>query len=154
TSDGLESFALPPRQAIDDAARDVHRLLTSRQPLRGETAAERSARVSRADAELRGRARALSDLVLGPIAARLDREWRGRRLAIVASGALEYVPFSALPVPGSGTSATARPLVVAHEIVTLPSASSLALLRRGPRPTPSKTIAVFADPVFAADDPR
>jgi CHAT domain-containing protein len=41
-------------------------------------------------------------------------------------------------------------------VVTLPSASSLALLRqeRSLRPAAQKTIAVFADPVFAADDPR
>ena len=48
------------------------------------------------------------------------------------------------------------PLVAAHEIVTLPSASSLALLRRegAQRPPARKTIAIFADPVFTADDPR
>ena len=79
----------------------------------------------------------LSDLVLGPIAGKARRtEWRGRRLAIVASGALEYVPFAALPLPARRLAQRqASPLVAAHEIVTLPSASSLALLRRRePRP--------------------
>ena len=38
--------------------------------------------------------------------------------------------------------------------MTLPSASSLALLRRMGPAAAKNTIAVFADPVFAADDPR
>jgi CHAT domain-containing protein len=49
-----------------------------------------------------------------------------------------------------------RPLIVKHEIVSLPSASTLAVLRRelaGRAPAP-KAIAVLADPVFGADDPR
>ncbi len=43
-----------------------------------------------------------------------------------------------------------------HEIVSLPSASTVAELRKqiaGRQPAP-KTIAVFADPVFQSDDPR
>jgi CHAT domain-containing protein len=95
--------------------------------------------------------------VLGPLAAKLAHDWRGRRLAIVAEGALQYVPFGALPLPGQPRDERlASPLVLTHEIVSLPSASILALLRdegshRGPAP---KMAAVLADPVFAADDPR
>jgi CHAT domain-containing protein len=47
-------------------------------------------------------------------------------------------------------------LIVEHEIVNLPSASTLALLRRdleGRKP-PTKTVAVLADPVFEATDGR
>ncbi len=48
------------------------------------------------------------------------------------------------------------PLVANHEIVTLPSASVLALLRQeaGTRATPPKQLAVLADPVFEVADPR
>jgi CHAT domain-containing protein/tetratricopeptide (TPR) repeat protein len=156
TNTGLESVALASRQVIENTARDVHRLLTSRQPVPGETVVERQARIKRADAELVARSRTLSDLVLGPISGKLAGEWRGRRLALVAGGALEYVPFAALPIPGRSSPAGDTPLVSAHEIVSLPSASSLALLRRDgtQRPSAAKTIAVFADPVFAVDDPR
>jgi CHAT domain-containing protein len=135
-------------------ARDVHRLLTSRQPIKGETVADRQARITRADAELAKRSRALSDLALGPVSGRLAREWRGRRLAIVASGALEYVPFAALPLPGESARQKNMMVMASHEVVTLPSASSLALLRKAARQAGAKTIAVFADPVFAPDDPR
>jgi CHAT domain-containing protein len=47
-------------------------------------------------------------------------------------------------------------LIAAHEIVVLPSASALAVLRdqtAGRQPAP-KMLAVFADPVFDAFDPR
>jgi CHAT domain-containing protein len=48
------------------------------------------------------------------------------------------------------------PLITEHEIVSLPSASTLAVLRRqlaGREPAP-KTLAVLADPVFDSDDDR
>ncbi len=48
------------------------------------------------------------------------------------------------------------PLIVQHEIVNLPSASSLAILReqvQGRTPAPKK-VAVIADPVFEENDPR
>jgi len=48
------------------------------------------------------------------------------------------------------------PLIAGHEIVSLPSASSLAALRRelaGRAPAP-KTVAVIADPVFEESDER
>jgi CHAT domain-containing protein len=156
TASGLETFALPSRQAIEDAARQVRDLLTARQPAAGETARTRQLRIARADVELAESSLALSELVLGPIAGKLAGDWRGRRLAIVATGALEYVPFAALPLPGRSIGNRRTPLIAAHEIVMLPSASSLAFLRRkdARRPAARETIAVFADPVFAADDPR
>jgi CHAT domain-containing protein len=51
---------------------------------------------------------------------------------------------------------TFTPLIVEHEIVHLPSASALAVLRRelaGRQPA-AKAVAVLADPVFSADDAR
>jgi CHAT domain-containing protein len=102
-------------------------------------------------------------MILLPAAARLGQ----RRLLIVADGALQYVPFAALPDPGDGGRqavgkntappvSNAQPLLAAHEIISLPSASTLAVLRqelRG-RPTAPKMLAIFADPVFANDDVR
>jgi hypothetical protein len=61
--------------------------------------------------------------LLGPVAGELKQ----KRLVIVAEGVLQYVPFSALPVE------SARPLIVDHEIVTLPSASVLAPVVSTPR---------------------
>jgi CHAT domain-containing protein len=84
-------------------------------------------------------------MVWKPIEARV----RGKRLLVVADGVLQYVPFAALP------SSAGEPLIVAHEIVYLPSASVLASIRRHSRPMPAKAAAaVFADPVFSTSDTR
>lgn len=73
-----------------------------------------------------------------------------KRLLIVADGALQYMPFGAL------STASGRPLALSHEVVSLPSASTLAVLRReaAARPPSSEQVAVIADPVFDATDPR
>jgi len=97
-------------------------------------------------------------MLLGPVASQLGR----KRLAIVADGALQYIPFAALPAPSPGTDegrssvTKPQPLFVEHEIVSLPSASTLATLRRetaGRKPA-AKSLAVLADPVFTDDDTR
>jgi CHAT domain-containing protein len=46
--------------------------------------------------------------------------------------------------------------LVNHEVVYLPSATTLQTIRNEAqnRPTPPKTIAILADPVFSTDDPR
>jgi len=87
-------------------------------------------------------------------------ELGSKRLVIVGDGALQYLPFGALPDPDArGTAvpdASRAPLIAAHEIVSLPSASVLAILRRelaGRQPA-AKSVAVLADPVFTRDDAR
>jgi CHAT domain-containing protein len=104
-------------------------------------------------------AAALSQMILGPAAEQLGT----KRLLVVADGILQYLPFGALPAPTteaggqrSGAQGGHIPLIVQHEIVSLPSASTLALLRReqsGRQPA-AKQVAVLADPVFDRNDPR
>ena len=67
----------------------------------------------------------LSEMVIGPVAQLLT----GKRLLIVSDGALQYIPFSALPMPGKVVLMRYR-LLSSHEIINLPSASVLAELRR------------------------
>jgi CHAT domain-containing protein len=113
-------------------------------------------------------------MVLKPVTGQLNR----KRLLIVSDGALQYIPFAALPLPGaegredqenlrpnistslrSSVSTSLRPfvpLIAEHEVVSLPSASALAVLRRelaGRQPAP-KRVAVLADPVFDRNDER
>jgi CHAT domain-containing protein len=154
----LTSHQLPNRAEIEAATRRVRDLLTAPQPQRGDTAAKYQARVRKAGADYWRQATTLSRMLLGPVASQLSR----KRLLIVADGALQYVPFGALPVPdpyapGRGRAGSAlTPLIVEHEIVHLPSASALAVLRRalaGRQPA-EKVVAVLADPVFSIDDPR
>jgi tetratricopeptide (TPR) repeat protein len=190
----IATYQLPKRAEIEAATRKVRELATAPQPRPGETGAERQARIRAARSNYWPSAAALSRILLGPAASQL----RGKRLLIVADGALQYLPFGALPVPVSGRvgeresgragerengrlagTTTVRqsgimnrrplphssalslfrsptPLMVEHEIVHLPSASTLAVMRRelaGRQPAP-KAVAVLADPVFSADDAR
>jgi CHAT domain-containing protein len=154
----IASYRLPKRSEIEAATRRAYELLTAPQPRPGESEAKLQARIKEANASYWPRAAALSQILLGPAASQLG----SKRLLIVADGALQYLPFGALPVPDPKASTSPRlefastPLMVEHEIVHLPSASALAALRRelaGRQPAP-KAVAVLADPVFSADDAR
>jgi CHAT domain-containing protein len=185
TPDAIISYALPPRAQIEKSARKIYEMLTARQPKKDLTEAEQLKRIAEADTKLQAETATLSRMLLGPISAQLRHEWKDKRLAVVASGALEYVPLAALPLPepeerrdgemertgrrgdgATGRNGKSRPvapsprrpvlLIADHEIVNLPSASTLAALRRetvGRQPAP-KTLAVIADPVFEPNDPR
>jgi len=146
----VRGFELPKKSEIETRALKLNHLLTSRNQLRqGEKETRRHLRFKQEDREFADEARTLSRTLLSPISSMLGT----KRLVIVADGALQIIPFAALPVPGESLD---RPLIVDHEIVNLPSASVLATLRTeidGRAPAP-KTLAVFADPVFTADDPR
>jgi CHAT domain-containing protein len=102
---------------------------------------------------------ALSQMILGPVAGQLGQ----KRLLIVGDGFLQYLPFSTLPTPEAKTATldinsvtNGEPLLVNHEIVSLPSASMLEVIRHNPSdlPQPTKTLAVLADPVFSPTDER
>ncbi|HSD29555.1 MAG TPA: CHAT domain-containing protein, partial [Vicinamibacteria bacterium] len=143
------SWELPPRAEIERQTRLVYEHLTARLDARGSPR-DRRLRVERADAAYWADAARLSEVLLGPVAAKVS----GKRILVAADGALQSMPFAALPVPGR--SGEPVPMAAEHEIVSLPSASVLAVLRRetSGRTPPEKTVAVLADPVFEADDPR
>ena len=109
-----------------------------------------------AQATLTVEAAKLSQLLLTPLASRLNREWRNKRLVIVAPEALQYIPFGVLPAPAMLRRAKAATLLEQHELITLPSSSSLAFLRNelSKRQPATQTVAVVADPVFATEDAR
>jgi len=82
TPTSISSFELPKRTEIETAAKQVCDLLKAE-----------------ADADFSDALTALSQVLLGPVAEQLGT----KRLLIVADGALQYVPFSALPAPKGGT---------------------------------------------------
>ena len=156
TSTSIKSFELPRRSVIEKAARQTYETLTARsKSLSNETAEQKQRRIERADSEAPRAAEELSRIVLGPIASELA----GKRLLIVSEGALQYVPFSALPLPQLNSKLESQdftPLIVDHEVVSLPSISVLARLREetARRQAAARTVAVLADPVFSRDDAR
>jgi len=154
TPTSVTSFELPKRAEIEAAVRRAVTLLSD-----GKQWAT-SNRIQAEYAEVAGR---LSQILLVPVAAQLN----GKRLLIVGDSALQYLPFGALPSPkskvqgpksrnGRQITGYGQPLIIEHEIVSLPSASTLAILRRetANRARPTKNIAVLADPVFEREDER
>jgi CHAT domain-containing protein len=121
--------------------------------VRGESARQRQERVSQADSQTTEAAEELSRVVLKPAASELT----GKRLVVVADGALQYIPFAMLPAPGGPSgNHDYRPLIAEHEVVSLPSASTLAVQRRelAGRPSAPNNVALIADPVFDGSDER
>jgi CHAT domain-containing protein/Tfp pilus assembly protein PilF len=156
TPETISSTELPPRRTIDAAARSLYERFVARQKHSGDGAVEYAGRVAAADAQLGREAARVSQMLFGGIADRLNGDWRGKRLVIVTEGTLEYLPFAALPIPDSGGAKERVPLITRHEIVTTPSATILAVLRREivARQPARKAIAILADPVFESTDPR
>lgn len=155
SKDSLQAVELPGRARIENAARGLYDLLTQRkQALHGEASAKREDRPIAGEREFTRQAARLSRMVLGKAASQLAN----KRLLVVADGALAYIPFAVLREPVTSVSGmrASAPLVARHEIVNLPSASVIAVLRRQAigRPRPAKAVAVLADPVFDRDDPR
>ncbi len=135
TSTAVVARELPPRAALERRARRLRELLEAEEP----------------HLVARPLAWALADLARLVLAPFRD-EIAGRRLVLAPDGALQLVPFAALPDPGAppGT-----PLVARHELVLVPSATALAALRAGvPASGSPQRVAVLADPVFSAEDPR
>jgi CHAT domain-containing protein/tetratricopeptide (TPR) repeat protein len=165
TPTSITSYELPKRADIEKVARRIKDILASCRKLPEERSTHYQARLAEAYAQYRPEAASLSRMLLKPVAAQLGN----KRLIIVAEGELQYVPFGGLPAPTTAVS-TARqaamnspdssdasaPLILDHEVINLPSASVLALIRSETRQRQlaPKALAVLADPVFEKDDSR
>jgi CHAT domain-containing protein len=134
TPDSIRGVELAGRKSIELAAKRLLKALRTYPTNSTELGAARDT---------------LSGYVLAPVREHL----LGRRIIVVADGGLHYVPFSVLPL---NTNEPEKLLVMTHEVVGLPSMSVLNALRnaRESRLPASKTVAVFADPIFSPSDPR
>ncbi|MBD2596486.1 CHAT domain-containing protein [Nostoc spongiaeforme FACHB-130] len=131
---GVSSYQLPKLSEIEPLARKFYTAVSSPNPsLRDRQSSQQ-----------------LSQILLGQVASQLGQ----KRLLIVADGILQYIPFNALPHPNSPADKP-EPLLVKHEIVGLPSVSTLAVIRNKQNSRkPSKNLAIFADPIFSRSDER
>ncbi|MGL5060526.1 MAG: CHAT domain-containing protein [Microcoleus sp.] len=139
SQDRLTSYELPKREEIETAARKFRDSITNHQ-LRNlpKKIAETST--------------ALSQLILQPAATELGQ----KRLLIVPDGVLHYIPFAALSLTNPSEPNAKNFLIARHEIIILPSASTLAIIRKNyaDRKPPDRTLAILADPVFSQNDER
>ena len=144
-------FTLPRRALIEQAIAAFRKSITAEEPKTpNETDSAYIGRRRRGQTNYPQQALTLSQMVLGPAFSVLEN----KRLVIVADDTLQYVPFAALPIPARDKPGLTEPLIARNEIVYQPSASALKLIREASRPTPTKTAAVFADPVFDSNDER
>jgi CHAT domain-containing protein len=137
TKTTLTSYQLPKQADIDAAAKSFLKDIkdgkgTNKTPVTKE-------------------ANNLSQMLLAPVAQQLGQH----RLLVVGDGTLQYVPFAALATPQS-LGSKYQPLILDHEIINLPSASTLGIIRQenNQRQRAAKTLIAFADPVFSPDDQR
>ncbi|WP_246275698.1 CHAT domain-containing tetratricopeptide repeat protein [Brasilonema bromeliae] len=141
TPNSVQSYELAGRKEIEQKVEDLRKLLSDSGM--NKVSPEQTAKA----------ADQLSQLILAPVAKDLGQ----KRLLIVADGALQYIPFTVLTVPQSSVSAqNYQPLLLNHEIVSLPSATTIDILRqelKGRQKAP-KTLAILADPVFSNTDKR
>ncbi|WP_261208548.1 CHAT domain-containing protein [Laspinema sp. D2d] len=146
TPDSVEVYELPPRAEIEELGEQFYQLMQNPE-YRGES---RNITVSPNLPQINASATELSQMLLSPVADKLA----GKRLLVVPDGVLNFIPFAALPTPGQGEELT--PLLVNHEIINLPSSSTLAILRQQGegRSIAPKTVVLIADPVFEPDDRR
>ena len=129
----IASYRLPAEKEIEETARKVYECFSAGANQSDETTCRRAAEK-------------LSQDLLGPVAGKIA----GKRLAIVRQGFLNYIPFALLSNP-----AASKYLIETNEILNLTSASFLKFIRDGEMQTPaSKTLAVFADPVYSPTDAR
>ncbi|NJR15755.1 MAG: CHAT domain-containing protein [Calothrix sp. CSU_2_0] len=180
TPNSLNTYELPGKKVIDLEAQKFRTGISSSNEI---------------PPEVMQSANKFSKILLAPVADKI----KGKRLLIVADGALQTIPFAALPDPDSNAHLNTirandnivrandnivrangrsplringiktknrdfysqkdskyQPLMVNHEIVNLPSASSIAIQRQelaNRKPAP-KQIAILADPVYSATDTR
>lgn len=134
THDGVTALTLADRATIEGAVR--------------RALAGMDAGAAAGDASSVAALRELAALVIAPAAAQLSKP----RIVLALDGALQYVPFGALPI--AAPDGTLAPLLATHEIVEVPSLSVHALAARERTTDSRKTLAVFADPVLQPGDPR
>ncbi len=183
TSTAITSYELPKRAEIEAAAKRVYEQLSDSALVRGQTIKPRDSSLKETSEAYLAAANSLSQMLLGPVAGQLGKKRlvivADGMLQYIPFGALPYptisgeakaaigagqwklmLPTSKSAIDRTGapneTSSLFSPLILKHEIVSLPSASTLSILRRelAGRKLAIKALAVLADPVFEKNDER
>lgn len=129
TSDSFTAYEIPKEATITEAVKELYELLSAKPS-------------SESDAQVRSAAHKLGQMILAPVSHQLA----GRRVIVVADGALNYVPFQVL-------SSGHKLLIEESEVINAPSASILGQLRqeRSKRQPAEKILAAFGDAVFPSN---
>jgi CHAT domain-containing protein/predicted negative regulator of RcsB-dependent stress response len=155
TSNSFQTYELPGRKTIEDAAGEFLELTIAPQKLAEIPDGDYQAKVQEAIRLRPVKARELSRMLLGQVAEQLG----SKTLVFVTEGALQLAPLESLPPPGSppvGPGETEKTLWHNHEIARLPSVSTLLAQRAAGSRSAStgRIVAVIADPVYSSNDDR
>ncbi|MBD2202284.1 tetratricopeptide repeat protein [Calothrix sp. FACHB-1219] len=178
----LDTYELPKKQEIEKSAINLFCLISQNTSKPPSVTNKENPCTGIKNRKIDVAATELSQLILSPVKDKLGK----KRLVIVADGALQYIPFAALAdlnfqptstpqqqdkpknscetdrsifrpcVSLEEQSLNYQPLLVNHEIVSLPSASTIAIQRQqlANRPQAPQALAILADPVYNATDTR
>ncbi|MBD2205135.1 tetratricopeptide repeat protein [Calothrix sp. FACHB-1219] len=178
----LDTYELPKKQEIEKSAINLFCLISENTSKPPSVTNKENPCTGIKNRKIDVAATELSQQILAPVKDKLGT----KRLVIVADGALQYIPFSALADLNFQPSSTPQqqdkpknscetdrsifrpcvslddqsfnyqPLLVNHEIVSLPSASTIAIQRQqlANRPQAPQALAILADPVYNATDTR
>lgn len=142
TNNEVQYYKLAAKSEIEKQAQIVYNLLISRSLPNNKNSAS-------VDTEYKLAVTKLSELILSPISSQLSN----KRLLIVADGALQYIPFAILPkISKLDKTAFFLPLILENEVISLPSAATLLLLKE--KKENLNSITIIADPIFSKNDPR
>ena len=150
TSNSIRMYDLPARKIIEDDALELRELITARQGIERPGTNDYRAKIETSENLYFEKASTLSRILFGQLADQLGN----KRLLVVPEGALQYVPFEALPAPG-GTQT--KLLLETNEIIIEPSFSALIAIRNSivrHASSRAKLVAVIADPVLSGNDER
>ncbi len=130
TSTSIKSYELPPQDLINEKVQKLYKLLST-------------APNENSVGEFTIASNELGKLVLSPIASELNKP----RIIVIADGALNYIPFQALPISST------EPLIARHEVINSPSASILGELQQEAvkRSSTKDLLVAFGDPVFESN---
>lgn len=133
----LQSYVLPPRGQLENLSKQWRTLASGPERVGGSAGIKLKLLSARLSCAL------FADAV--PL--------KTTRLVIVPDGELAMLPFAALPENGC-SSTSGEPLVVDHEITLTPSLSVFLSHKADEKNDFRGEVAVVADPVFDAADPR
>lgn len=119
SSSSVTTYQLPKQEDIEQAAKENARYFLEHYQVENESLEQKKDRLKKEEQSLKF-AKDFSQMILGPAASHLGK----KKLLIVGDGILQYVPFASLPKPTTSKANKASyPMVIDHEIVTMPSLS-------------------------------
>lgn len=148
TVDTFHSYILPSEINIKPIIEKLYNSLNSRGEVAFESQAQTDQRIYDSDINYFNYAKQLGEIILLPLV-----KTHPKRLLVVSDGKLHCIPFSCLPSPSEKQF---KPLVAEHEIINIPSISTLSVIREHSLKSNTivKDFTIFADPVFLPDDVR